>query len=153
MILALWIAGLLAGMGLAHTGDTFFLTMRGTIGAVSIPGLFLVLYLPFLLAAFAILISRRWLILPILTLKAFSFGFLVHGLEFAYGDSSWLLGLLLMFSGIATVPVLLWFLCRRLRQGIAGFYRDAAVYAVYAAVIGSLDYLVISPFLASLICT
>lgn len=148
----LWFAGLLLGLRAAHLPGSAYtsLMLAAFESRVSIVGLAAVLLLPFLFSAFAVFISQPWLLLPIAFGKAVAFGCCVGGISVAFGSAGWLARWLLMFSDCCMLPVLCWFWLRCLSGGKMPA-KDLAVCVTAAVVIGSLDYGIVSPFLAKLI--
>ena len=148
---ACWIAGLLLGMYAAVTsGNSFLLMMRGDVSTVSIPGL-LITFLPFLLTAIAVLMPHPGYLIPVILWKAFSFGYSACGLTIAYHSAAWLVRFLLMFNQLATVPLLMWLWLRKC--DFPEFIRpvELAVCGGVTALVGLLDYCLISPFAAVLL--
>ena len=146
-----WISGLLFGMYAASVaGDTFLLMMRGDVSTVSIPGL-LIAFLPFLLTAFAVFLPHPGFLIPLVLWQSFSYGFCACGLSAVYHGAAWLVRFLLMFSQIATVPLLMWLWLRKC--DFPDSFRTGELAACGAAVIliGVLDYCMVSPFAAMLL--
>lgn len=148
----IWIVGLLIGiLTAAGAGDSFFYMMRGVIpSAVSIPGLLLISILPFLLTAFAFSLFRPLLMLVVL-MKAFTFGFCAFGIMTVFADAGWLLRLLLMFSAGCSLPLLMWLWLRPESISRKRFLIETAVCIVAAGCFGFLDYYYVSPFAAMLL--
>lgn len=147
-----YLFGLISGVLISMSAsDALCSAMRAAVyGRVSIPGLLSAILLPFLFSALAVYISSSWLLIPIAFGKAFLFAFLGTGILGAFGSAGWLVRLLLMFSDIASMP-LLWWYWRKSLCGSGHFTRNAVVAAGFVLLIGSVDYCVISPFLANLI--
>lgn len=144
--------GLFSGVLISMSAsDALVSTMRAAVfGRVSIFGLLSTILLPLLFSAFAVYISRPVLLIPIAFFKAFLFSFLGMGILAAFGSAGWLVRCLLMFSDILTMPLLWWYWIRSSsNQGTC--QRSSLVCAAAVCLIGSLDYCVISPFLANLI--
>ncbi len=146
-----WIGGLLSGLLLAElTGDTYTALMRTAAqNRVSIVGLFAVTCLPFLFTAFAVFISRPSLIYGAAFVQALLFSWCGLGVLNAYGSAGWLVRLLLQFSSGCALSVFCWF-CIRCLQGKT-LKKDLFVSAAVLAVICSIDYCFVSPFLVMLI--
>lgn len=144
--------GLISGVLFSMSAsDALFPTMRAAVfGCVSIPGLLSATLLPFLFSAFAVYISCQKLLIPIAFCKAFVFAFVGTGILGAFGSAGWLVRLLLMFSDVASLPLLWWYWQKSL-SGSGRFVRNTAIAAGFALLIGSVDYCVVSPFLANLI--
>lgn len=148
-----WIAGWVCGIWTSRSADFFFLSqMRGAcLGAVSIVSVLLVSFLPFLFSALAVSCHRTFLLLFVAFWKAFLSGYVSFGLVQAFPVSGWLLRPMLLFSEIASLPLLYGYwrkhLCGRVRP--SGW--ETAAYLSVFFLIGSIDFRIISPFLASLI--
>ena len=147
-----FISGLLMGCVIQLSAEfDSYSWMRGTPDApVSIVGLLSVILLPFLFSAFAVYSSQRWLLIPIAFCKALSFALVACGIGAAYGSAGWLMRILLMFTDIFSLPLLVLFWVR-----YCGGERRLTLHSVFtyftaAACIGSIDFFVISPFLAGL---
>ena len=150
---SVWICGLYFGSFAASQDSALVSLMRTAAQTrVSIVSLLPVLLLPFLISAFAVSISKPWLIIPVCFVKAFSFGFQVGGIAAAFGNAGWLARILLLFSASCSVPVLYWFWLRhfsgRCRSAV---WRDFGICAGIILLIGILDSGFISPYLASII--
>lgn len=145
--------GLCAGSWFSiQAGILIFPTMRTAASCgVSIPGLLSANLLPLLFSAFAVYISQIWLLVPIAFWKAFQFSYVGMGVMAAFGSAGWLIRLLMMFSDILMLGVLWWYWLRAL-SGRRGCALVVSLVPFSAAVlIASLDYSVISPFLADMI--
>lgn len=148
-----WCVGLLFGVSAARCARTIIVPMmRSAVSAsVSIPGLFAAAVLPFLLSAYAVSISEPWLLLIISTLKAFGFSFCAFAVSLAFGQSSWLVRFLFLFSDYCLIPILYLYWLRHISEKGSGFRFETCICITAALVIGSIDYCIVSPFLASLI--
>lgn len=148
-----WLTGLVSGILVClSAGDSFVSWMRSTVyWSVSIVGLLFVTIFPFLISAFAVFISRPGLLLPICFCKAFLFSLVSMGTVQAFGSAGWLIRCLLLFSDCVSVPLLYWYWLRFL-PGTRTFcgWETVAILAL-GALIGSVDYRIISPFLVHLI--
>ena len=149
---AFWILGLLAGRLCWMSSDTsYFLMMcEAARQPVSIVGLVASVLLPFLFSSFVVHIRKPKLIYLISFCKAIMFSISLAGARCAFGSSAWLVGFLLLFSDICFCPVLCWFWIRRLWDS-SSHLQDACICSASAALIGSVDLCVVSPFLAMLI--
>ena len=148
-----WVLGLFAGAVCAiMSGNSLSSMMRtAASGSVSIVSLMSAVLLPLLFSAFAVYISQIWLLFPLAFGKAFLFSFLGVGLMTAYGSAGWLVRCLFMFSDCLILPVL-WLYWLRSLEGWNRFsIRNATTAFLTAGIIGSFDYYVVSPFLASLL--
>lgn len=148
-----WLSGALCGiLASLSAGRTLVSLMRGTLFVpVSIVGMLCATALPFLLSAFAVFLSRPVLLLTICFGKAFLFAFVSMGIFQAFGSAGWLLRWFLLFSDYASVPLLYWFWLRHIsgERPLDGW--ETALLCSLALLIGSVNFSVISPFLAGLI--
>lgn len=145
-----WISGLLLGAVFSVSADDLLTsTMRAAVsGSMSISGLIAVILLPLLLSAYAVYYSQPILLVSVVFLKAFLFGYTGAGILFLYPASGWLIQWLLMFSDMMTLPIL-WLVW--LSGSLTSPPRRIVGCTVCAVLIGCVDYIVIAPFLACLI--
>lgn len=148
-----WCLGLISGIVLFLFAGTQILPwMRSTAyGAVSIVGLLCVTLLPFLFSAFAVFISEPWLLLPISYGKAVLFSLISLGILQSFGSAGWLVRLLLMFSDSVSVPLLYCFWHRHISGRRKLAFSEAWNAVSLCILIGSIDYCLVSPFLAQMI--
>ena len=152
LLLAGWCLGLVLGICYVSQADgSFFVLMRRAAESpVSIVGLLAVLVLPFLITAFAVLISRPQLLILLAFLKAFSFGACACCVDQAFLSAGWLLRIFLMFSDLLSLPVLLWLWLRCISGERRRTVRDLVFSGVLLAAVGTVDYCLVSPALALL---
>lgn len=152
LILALcYLSGLLFGaLASRFAGNRLDLLMRGALsGAVSIVGLLCITVVPFLFSAFAVYLSHPALLFLVSFAEAFLFCFVSLGVMRCAGSAGWLIRWLLCFSGSVFAPVLYLYWLRHLTEPFSGL--EAAGMLSLCLLIGSVDYRLISPFLAELI--
>lgn len=150
------IMGSLTGIVLATVSSTHTLSSLMRIAAcsdVSIFGLMVVAFAPFLICLFAISVSKPWLFYPVCFLRLLLFSFCAVGINSAFGSAGWLMCGLLQFTDLCTLPLFLWFSYRAVKSSCATVFKDAAVYITAAAVIGIADHCLVSPFLVALMQT
>lgn len=148
-----WILGLIFG-GLAAvfvSNDVSSLMHAASVSRVSIVGLLSVYLFPLLFSALAVYMNLPYLLLPICFLKAVSFSYLAMGVSIAFGSAGWLVRLLLMFSDLASFPILWWFWSRSRSGSHGSLLRFFTAALCLAAVFGSIDYCLVAPFLANLL--
>ena len=117
---------------------------------VSIVCLLPVMLLPIVISAFAVSVGLYWLLIPVAFLKTFLFGFLCSGIVILFPDSGPLFAFLFLFMDFLSMPVLCWYWLRCIHSREAG--SRACVLSISCIVgICLLNYLFISPFLASLL--
>ena len=148
-----WCGGLILGISFASSADdsTLLMMHSASMSAVSIPGLLSILFLPFLLSALAVYLSRSLLLLGVAFVKAFAFGFCAFAVNAAFQSAGWLVCMLLMFSDLCSLPLLVWFWLRHIAGDRRNAAADLAVCAAIALFIGGFDYCVVSPALAMLL--
>jgi hypothetical protein len=115
---------------------------------VSIVRLLAVTFLPFLFSGFAAFVSRTWLLIPIAFFKSFTFSAAYIAVMLSFGSAGWLIGFLLMFSSICTMPILILYWIRYSRKGFLLWKKIALFLLIF--VLCGIDFYVISPFLAGL---
>ena len=148
----LLLCGLLSGTALAvSAGNSYYSLMRMAASSpVSIAGLFASVFLPFLFSAFAVYLGKPKLIYFICFIKAALFSFGSFTALTAFASAGWLVRFLLQFSDIVMLPAFCWFSLRCITDtGL--FKRDFSICLFLFLLIGSLDYCMVSPFLAMLI--
>ena len=118
-------------------------------GPVSIVSLLIVTLLPLLCSAFAVYISRSWLLFFIAFIKAFLLGFTALGIYAAFGSSGWVFRFFLMFSDLGMLPFLYLFWLQHLPGG-CGICRRDSMFLLCGMAIAGIDYAFISPFWAGL---
>lgn len=148
-----WVSGILCGTFLSTSAaDISPALMRGLYDpAVSIVSVLYVIYLPFLLSAFAVLLSAPAMILPVCFGKAFLCAYSFCCVFRTFGAMGWIISGIFLFPDWAALPVLCWYwrsvLLRDGRRGVFSFCMTAGILAG----IVWLDLRIISPFGAGLI--
>lgn len=102
---------------------------------------------PLLLSACAVILFHDIGVVAMCLLRAVSQGFLMGLVWMVYGSAAPLMAFLLLFSGLMTNAVLLFFWMRRLTAGCLRFREELAVCLGICIGIGAMDGLVIAPFL------
>lgn len=144
-----WSIGLVSGIAFGHCTESIASLMRGAMFCdVSIVGLCAVVFLPYLLTAFAVFFSRSAFLLLLAFSKAFFLGACSAAVDCAFGDAGWLIRLLLLFSDWASIPVIYWLWLRCFRVEKESLYSAFTGVLVILILIGSFDYWFIAPFLA-----
>ena len=146
-----WLLGLFLGARMYIHADSSVITlMRSAVSCtVSIVGLVGVTILPFLISAFAVFIGCPRLLALTACGKGMLFSFASLCAMAAFGNAGWLVYPLLCFSEICMAPVLYLYWLRNISGG-RGDLRELIPYLTAGAVIGCVDYCVISPLLAVL---
>lgn len=148
-----WFAGIVLGIWISVLAGTPLLSlMRSNFGsAVSIVGLLLAACFPFLISVFTVLISGPGWLLPVGFANGFLHGYICLAVIRSFGSAGWLLRLLLCFSIVSSAPVLYLFWLRLISRGKDGFFSETLFFFALTVLIGSIDYSLVSPFLADLI--
>lgn len=147
-----WCTGLLLG---SYFAACLGQTLAGLVqnAAKSVPSIIASMItgvLPFFISALAVAYHRPMLLLISLT-KGFSFGFCGYGIGLAFGQTSWLVRPLFLFSDHCIVPVLYLYWLRNISPDVKQSWREFWICVIYALCVGCIDHWFISPFLATLI--
>ncbi len=149
LLIFVWLAGLLLGTMAIWLDPFFFSWMRPQLSdRVSIVSSIVAAVFPFLLAALAVHINCKVLLLILAFLKTFSFAFCGFLIFHAYGSAGWLLRFLLMFTDICILPIFCWYCIRSIEKNRV---KDFTVCVFFALAVACFDCFVVSPFLAKLI--
>lgn len=106
--------------------------------------------LPCVFSAAAVIFSAPWLLILICFGKAFLFAYVSLCFACTFGSAGWLIWLLVLLPDILTLPLLYFYWLRHLSYaGSAGRFSGVMLFCG-SIFLCSLDYWVISPFLASL---
>lgn len=147
-----WVAGLSLGFAAVRLMGESFVTLvaqsAGTAG--SLAGLLITALCPLLFSAFAVSLFGPRGVFPVCLLRAICLGLMLGGLQAGFGAGAWLAGLLLLFTGLCSSCVQLWYWVRCFRAKTARL-RDTVVCGGICTVIALADYLIISPFLVYVI--
>ena len=142
VLVLIWTLGV--GLGISVYESFYIHEIVNVISCpVSVHGLLIVVFIPLLLAYFSILNGVHALLYSLVLLKAVAFCFTGCILSYHFGNSSWLIRLLLQFSDYFCIALLFYMvikknLINRLFFGCCGL------------LIAATDYFVISPFLQGL---
>lgn len=143
--------GAVAGVVVADAvGSHYFLLMRMAVGChVSIVGLAVSVWIPFLVSVFFIVHSKPWLACLICVLYITDFVVTGYALAVSFARAGWLVKCMMQFSDVCLIPALL-YLCVKRMQGKQ--CKHTVIYlSVFAIVIGMIQYSLISPFMVNLI--
>ena len=140
-LLGVWLAGSSLGLWAARFyGDAYGpLVLQAGETALSFVSACVVTLLPLLLSAFAVFFFHRPGVFGACLLRGISLGFFL-GVFFA---------VLLLFSGLAYSPVLLWYLWRRLESGLGGAGMDCLWCGLAGILLAAADTWLVAPFLAT----
>lgn len=147
-----WTLGLILGTftPLAASDSVLFLMKSALLAPVSILVLLSTVLLPFLCVAIAVSVSAPEWLLCICFCKAFCFSAISVLVFSAFGSAGWLIRCLLLFSDMATAPLLYSF-CRRHLSCTSRLNRYDFSTAISAVGFCLLDWAYISPFLSEII--
>lgn len=148
-----WFLGIVLGIPAALAASNFLVPMmRQSVQCpVSILDLLAVTVVPFLLSAFMVSLSEPWILLIISTFKAFNFSFCACGISLAFGQCSWLVQFLFLFSDYLLVPLLYLYCVRHIQGQAVRRVWESYCYIGASLLIGGIDCFIVAPFLASLI--
>jgi len=109
-----WFLGLCSGIAcyLFSSSSLVSLMVSAVHCRISIFGLFISIFLPFLFAVFAVFVSHSFLLDALCFLKAASFSFVSMAVVAGYGSAGWLVWILLMFHDIGGCILLYLFALR-----------------------------------------
>lgn len=143
-----WCLGLVFGvLASASAGHILIPIMRGVVTApVSIIGLLIGVYLPFLLSVLAVRFCRPGIYVLAIS-KGFCFSFTGFSVWLAFGNAAWLISALLLFSEWMLLPVLYLFWLRHISGEKYPVWLDFLICSVIAAGVIGLDCAYISPLL------
>lgn len=147
-----WIAGMFFGLNESVPDTAVTVSLMHTVvrSSVSIVGLIAVLVFPLIISALAVFLSAPLVFLPLAFFKAFGYTVCSILIVSAFGSAGWLIRGLLLFSDTCMSIALLWFWFRNIEGKRLSSKKDLAVCAIFALLVGCIDYFVVSPFLGML---
>ena len=153
ILIVCWLSGLFAGYYFGiKTPDSVFALMRTSLSErVSIVWVFCALLLPLILSYTALRFSVPLLLLPLVFLKAYGFGYTLCCVIRAFGSAGWLMGTLCLFADVCSAILLLWFLLKYTKWENRRTLCDLTICISALITLGIFDYFVISPFTRSLL--
>ena len=149
----IWFLGLMSGRHYyQQASNTYLLLMRASSEfRLSIIGLAVSVLLPFIISAVAVYFSKPAVIYVLAYLYALLFSYAGCCLRMLFSNAGWLIQFMLLFSHCITIPFYCWFSMRYINGRKPTFIRDLWIGIAVISVVGTIDILVISPFLAALI--
>lgn len=149
----IWILGLLLGTFSLMAADESFISLMRLAPSrqVSIVGLLISSFLPFLLCVCAVYIGKPSSLYLICFVKAFLFAQCSMALSLAFCSADWMIRILYQFTDLVSLPFFCWFCLRHISGSGALIRRDILVCSVVWLLVASIDFCVVSPFLAMLI--
>ncbi len=153
LVFTLFITGLLLGVFIARNSIASLsqIVLTTSHFSATVSGLIASLCLPLLLSVIAVYYSFPAAIVPICLIKAFAFGYCSCVVLLSFQCAGWLVRLLFLFSDSLIVVPLLWFWLRHIDGTKVHLKQDTVLCLLAALIIGFLDYVCISPFLALLL--
>lgn len=142
-----WLVGMLVGFLFAFGNEASArLVMSPVIfSRSSYFGLISVLILPYIISAFVLLLSRPLWLVPIVFLRAFTFGFVYFIVSFAYQEAGWIARILIMFADSISVVLWLWFILGHPTDKSSKMEITLLLFSLVSIVVGVIDYCFISP--------
>lgn len=152
LLSVLWSLGLVCGLFFVSLLDDFLFELfyDASINRPLLLGILVVTILPIAVSAIAVYCSAPLLIYVLCILKAFCFSFGLCGVVAVFGYSGWLIRLLLLFSDSCMAILLFWLWYRVLSPNHKAVLRDLLICSAIAAIIGMVDYFLVSPYLVVL---
>ena len=118
---------------------------------VSIVGLFLIPFFPFLISAIAVYCSIPLLIYICVLAKSFLIGFCAWALIGTFSVGGWLICLLLLFTDLLTAPALYLFQLQCLRGVVKDIISSGVYTLLWFVAVSLADFLWIAPLLRDII--
>lgn len=152
LLSCLWILGLVCGLYFVSSADSLLFEpfYVASFNRTSIFGILVVTLLPIAVSAIAAYFSVPVLIYALCIFKAFCFSTVLCGVVLVFGYSGWLIRFLLVFSESFMVGLLFWLWYNILSSERNTVHRDLLISTAIAAAIGTVDYFLVSPYLAVL---
>ncbi len=143
-------AGLLTGTCFSAPSDPVLISMmrRAAVSPVSIVMLTVCSILPFLIAAYAVVIDRYIPLFLIAALRCFGYSYCAAAAKLGFGTAGWLVQPMLQFTDTLGLLLLI-LLCIRWCSGrTERVRRDTALSVIIVAAAAVVDFALVSPFLA-----
>lgn len=152
-IIFLWCFGLLTGCYFGFKTPDFVISlMRTSVSErVSIVWQFVALLIPLILAVTALRLSQPLLLLPVVFLKAHSFGYCLYCVTYAFGSAGWLVSLFCFFSDLCSISIFLTFVLSHAAWERGKSLHDCVICALALIALGLFDYFMVSPFWVGLL--
>ena len=147
----LWIASHICGVLVCCMNQSIVLLMRlAPFCQVTIVGLTLNIFLPLVIAFWCFYHAKMCVVYLLLVTRCFLSGVFLYAVSAVFGDSSWLVSILLFYSAGITNLILLWLFV--FQQNRAFFKSKVNCYILFfiALLVAITDYCFVSPFLVSL---
>ncbi len=147
-LLLVWCLGILIGSVIAQRNSRVLISLFRNMGtsAISHVRLLLVLLLPILISYCAFSFHVLGLIYLLCFAKGITYSYCVSGVLLTFGDASFLMHLLLLFSDTMLLISLFWLWIRNLGNNSLKYKRDTAASIFFLVFIYFLDIFFVSPF-------
>lgn len=147
-----WLCGLILGIVCAFrvAADICCTIHSLARSQVSFFGMLCAAALPLLICAILFWFGRERWVVPVVALKAFSFGFCAQSIFIAYSGAGWLSRWMFMLSSSCSVVLLLLYCYRRPDKNRDIFVYHLFLYLVIIAVITCIDFYVVYPLSVTL---
>ncbi len=152
ILLILWLLGFVCGLYFVSSEyDLFYGYMTKTVLVrQSVWGILTVIYNPLIVCSICIYFSAPVIIYIYCAFKAFCFSCCLCCVAMIFGQSAWLVRLLLFFSDNWSVLLTLWLSGRFLLDKSAVTRKDILFCTIILTAIGLADYFLVSPYTALL---
>ena len=149
LLITVWFIGLFLGIGIY---DPMYSSLMCSVllQPVSIVGLVMILFLPLFSVYVSLILNKPIISVIVCFLKAVSFGFTGCLITHNYGNASWLVRLLFLFSDHCCVILLFVFWFYFFCSFASNRTKYHSVFFLIAVLIAMFDYFVISPFMRGL---
>lgn len=149
-----WILGIVCGVFFSLNVDSLVYSYirRASDGSLTFLSLIIARVSPIIISVVLTQISYALLFLYVY-FKAFSYGFSLCVVLMAYGNAGWLLNILLLFSEFFVICNLLWLWIVSCSKSHGNNYKSLIISIVASTMIGLVDYIFISPYVAVLFNT
>ncbi len=153
ILLCFWTFGILFGCLTAIRIPECDFSWMHTVPAhcASIVGLLFTGMLPFLLTAAAVCFSLEWTLFLLAFYRAFSIGYLSLLMLWSCDSGGWLARGMILFPDLICIPFLFRLWVQIFQGATDQLYGRLLSCSLICAAVTAIDYLVISPYLASLI--
>lgn len=147
------LAGLIAGVLSATSANEPYINMirMAMLSRQSILGFLGVFLLPLLISIFFVYNFPGTLLIPVSFIKAFLYAFCARIVTMATGSAAWVYHILFLFSDTCFFVILCWFWYRHCAGNRITVFRDTVFCITVLVLLGTIDYVHISPYLVILI--
>lgn len=152
ILLACWCVFLISGTYIATQVQCLNTSLMHAVfnSRMSIVLFACVSLLPFLCSAVAFRLGRFFLLIPVVCIKAFLFGFSCCLINLLFGDAGWLMRWLLVFTDSFLVIPLLCYWFKNTLKPSCDAYQGVGAYIILVLVLLCLEFYCIKPILSKL---